>query len=120
MVGVREVARNWLSNVGLTVGCHARSCATFIEISRGGHGVFSRGLNAVVLRRGWWGMERCFFGHRRRRTPALADSSVSFRLIGVDRFDSKKRGKKRSVNVAAYSLDYFATLSLNVLRRRGG
>lgn len=29
----REVARNWLSNVGLMTGCRARLCATFIEIS---------------------------------------------------------------------------------------
>lgn len=39
--GGREVARNWLSNVGLMTGCRARLCATFIEISsRAGTRVF--------------------------------------------------------------------------------
>lgn len=39
--GRGEVARNWLSNVGLMTGCRARLCATFIEISsRAGTRVF--------------------------------------------------------------------------------
>ena len=48
---VREVARNWLSNVGLMAGCRARLCATFIEISvEGGDECFFRVFGVVFSR----------------------------------------------------------------------